>query len=211
MNTLKINVRPELVKALLLIAGKQDVRYYLNGVCVDFRTPGRVHLVATDGHRLMIADVTGSADGGLPERVTHAIIPRDMLESVKTLKGADLNITLIADEIGAVDVAVQGITTATGKEIDGKYPDWKRLIPRTSSGAPAQFNAAYIGDWGKVAKLLGNRDCIAPIAYNGEAATLVGLPGDCIGIQMPVRSDMALLPTVPEWIDSPVASEAAAA
>lgn len=41
------------LKAVALFAGKKDIRYYLNGVCVT-SIDGALGLVATDGHRLTV-------------------------------------------------------------------------------------------------------------------------------------------------------------
>ena len=49
---MKITVPANVIKALLLAASKQDVRYYLNAVCVDVTAKGAA-LVATDGHVLL--------------------------------------------------------------------------------------------------------------------------------------------------------------
>jgi DNA polymerase-3 subunit beta len=50
---MKITIDHSIIKALLICAAKQDIRYYLKGVCVDARANGDVVLVATDGHRLL--------------------------------------------------------------------------------------------------------------------------------------------------------------
>lgn len=48
---MKLKVSKLLLEGALIFQAKQDVRYYLNGIC--FMPDGRV--AATDGHRAMIA------------------------------------------------------------------------------------------------------------------------------------------------------------
>jgi len=185
------------VKALLVIAATKDVRYYLNGVAFDGSTPGRVHAVATDGHRLLalnIEDNKGTAPAW-PAGRAPVIVPRELLESVKPIKNGrtvhDLVITLTweSDRLPA-QVSVKGITVASGGAIDGAYPDWRRVFPRATSGKTAQFNAGYVGEFQKVHELLGG--AYSPqIAHNGDGGALVTFPGhyDAMAVLMPMRAD----------------------
>ncbi len=106
---------------------QQDVRYYLNGMLLE---AGGKHLraVATDGHRLALyeAEIEGAA---LDEQ--QVIVPRKgVLELQRLLDGeGTLNI-----ELGAKHVRIQlkGIRF-TSKLIDGRFPEYDRVIPKESS------------------------------------------------------------------------------
>lgn len=102
----------------------QDVRYYLNGLLFDF-TGDQLKAIATDGHRLALCDletpVSISGDRQL-------IVPRKgVMELSRMLSGEADNVTLA---IGRNHVRlVKGDTTFTSKLIDGRFPDYKAVIP----------------------------------------------------------------------------------
>lgn len=105
---------------------QQDVRYYLNGMLLE---TGGKHLraVATDGHRLALceAEIDGAS---LDEQ--QVIVPRKgVLELQRLLADeGDLNI-----ELGANHVRIQlEEIRFTSKLIDGRFPEYERVIPKES-------------------------------------------------------------------------------
>ncbi|MDX1571114.1 MAG: DNA polymerase III subunit beta [Xanthomonadales bacterium] len=102
----------------------QDVRYYLNGLLVELRS-GLVRSVATDGHRLAIADVEVELD--LPE-VRQIIVPRKGVLELQRLLGevgGDLRLELGRSHIRAH----LGDSIFTSKLIDGRFPDYEAVVP----------------------------------------------------------------------------------
>ncbi|HTP40085.1 MAG TPA: DNA polymerase III subunit beta [Steroidobacteraceae bacterium] len=106
---------------------QQDVRYYLNGTLLE--TDGKtLRTVATDGHRLAIAEATLAVAGKavVPQQV---IVPRKgVLELTRILDGsAEIEIA-----IGANHIRLQiGDVRFTSKLIDGKFPEYGRVIPNS--------------------------------------------------------------------------------
>lgn len=109
----------------------QDVRYYLNGLLLDFRD-GRLRTVATDGHRLAVCDYDG--DVGV-EADRQLIVPRKgVLELARMLSDAQDDVVL---SLGRNHVRlVNGNTRFTSKLIDGRFPDYEMVIP---AGADKQI------------------------------------------------------------------------
>lgn len=102
---------------------QQDVRYYLNGLLLE--TEGKhLRAVATDGHRLALAEVELAAAAGKNEQV---IVPRKgVLELNRLLDGdGELNVVLGSNHIR---VDCEGVRL-TSKLIDGRFPDYGRVIP----------------------------------------------------------------------------------
>ena len=102
----------------------QDIRYYLNGLLLQ--TEGnQLRLVSTDGHRLAFAGIT-LEDANLPK--AEVILPRKtVLELFKLLSHPEDNITV---ELLSNQVRVQsGDTVVVSKVVDGKFPDFTRVIP----------------------------------------------------------------------------------
>ncbi|NYT58485.1 DNA polymerase III subunit beta [Alcaligenaceae bacterium] len=102
---------------------QQDIRYYLNGLLFVFE-PGFVRAVATDGHRLAHS---GTAVEGISEK-HDVIVPRKTVLEMQRLLGD-------TDEPVSIDVAVGQIRFRFGdvelvsKLVEGKFPDFTRVIP----------------------------------------------------------------------------------
>ena len=115
-----------------------DIRYYLNGIL--FVAEGRtLTLVATDGHRLALAQAT--LDVEMPKQ--EVILPRKtVLELQRLLKdGAkDAKPAKDGSEAEAAPIAMcfaanQARFTFSGMEfvtklVEGKFPDFNRVIPK---------------------------------------------------------------------------------
>jgi DNA polymerase-3 subunit beta len=102
---------------------QQDIRYYLNGLLLVVED-GSLKLVATDGHRLAYAAMKLGAQ--LPRQ--EVIVPRKtVLELGKLLADSDAPVKI---EIAASQAAFSfGSIDLVSKLIDGKFPDYTRVIP----------------------------------------------------------------------------------
>ena len=102
----------------------QDVRYYLNGLLFDF-SGNQLRAIATDGHRLAICDLDSDIDIDSDRQL---IVPRKgVMELSRMLSGEDDEVTLA---IGRNHIRlVKGDTTFTSKLIDGRFPDYKAVVP----------------------------------------------------------------------------------
>jgi DNA polymerase III subunit beta len=102
---------------------QQDIRYYLNGLLMVVEE-GQLKLVATDGHRLAYAAVKLGAE--LPRQ--EVIVPRKtVLELAKLLGDDDSELRV---EISATQASFAfGTIQLISKLIDGKFPDYTRVIP----------------------------------------------------------------------------------
>ena len=102
---------------------QQDIRYYLNGLLMVVED-GSLKLVATDGHRLAYAALKLGAQ--LPRQ--EVIVPRKtVLELGKLLADSDAPVKI---EIAATQASFSfGTVDLVSKLIDGKFPDYTRVIP----------------------------------------------------------------------------------
>src|ERR1700693_751537 len=102
---------------------QQDVRYYLNGTLLE--TNGEVlRAVATDGHRLSCCEV---ALEGRVRELQQIILPRKGVLELQRLLDGEGEIEVA---IGTNHVRVQiGEVRFTSKLIDGKFPEYGRVIP----------------------------------------------------------------------------------
>ena len=201
---MELQMTIEQVKALLVIAPKSDVRYYLNGALLEVRDD-RAWLVATDGHRMLVIRPTARIEGN-EWREGQWIIPRDLLAGAKVKKGGFLFLSIDqyqGEKEPYLHCARARIITGTGElsapTVDGVFPDWRRVVPRDASGAWAHYDPAYVADFGAVAELLSGARINARIHTNGTDAAPVDLGTDeALGVLMPIRRDNVAY-TRPDW------------
>ena len=126
-NTKKIVLAQKELKSLLLSVqyamAQQDVRYYLNGVLL-IAEGNKLKAVATDGHRL--AYNAGLIKENFEKQ--EIILPRKaVIELSKLLEDTEENVELEFSQ-QQVKATFSDITLIT-KVIDGKFPDYERVIP----------------------------------------------------------------------------------
>src|SRR5216117_3475739 len=112
---------------------QQDIRYYLNGMLL-VADKGSLQAVATDGHRLSWASLEVAGDYQRQE----VILPRKtVLELSKLLADVEDPVTI---DILANQVRFRfGSVELVSKVVDGKFPDYNRVIP---SGHSRMFEVA---------------------------------------------------------------------
>ena len=128
----------QLIDATHFAMAQQDVRYYLNGLMLEL-AGSRLRAVATDGHRLSLADIEADLQVDEPVQV---IVPRKGIsELLRLLDESDEPAHV---ELGSnhVRVALPGIVF-TSKLIDGRFPDYERVIP-ADSGHPISADCGVL-------------------------------------------------------------------
>jgi DNA polymerase-3 subunit beta len=104
---------------------QQDVRYYLNGLLFEINGT-RLRTVATDGHRLSICDcpITGGSS-----KTVQAIVPRKGILELQRLLGDDEETVAVTLSDNHIRIEF-GDAVFTSKLIDGKFPDYERVVPQ---------------------------------------------------------------------------------
>jgi DNA polymerase III subunit beta len=105
-----------------------DIRYYLNGIL--FVAEGKtLTLVATDGHRLALAQATLETD--MPKQ--EVILPRKtvlelqrLLKDDKESEGEPIQMRFAGNQAKFVFGGMEFVT----KLVEGKFPDYNRVIPK---------------------------------------------------------------------------------
>lgn len=101
---------------------QQDVRYYLNGLMLETEE-STLRAVATDGHRLALCEVSLTE----PAQTGQVIVPRKAVLELQRILGTDGTIELA---IGTNHVRAEiGDIRFTSKLIDGRFPEYGRVIP----------------------------------------------------------------------------------
>lgn len=192
---------------------KQDIRYYLNGVCV---TPmpaeiGGVLVAATDGHAMgMWHDAKGEADRQVIMRVSPGLLSAAAKGGVVRTVGERLAVVHLntKTEIEDNEVYVQANEDrayADPKadverwEIPGKFPDVLRVVPdladldRSTGQHLGAINAKCLARIEKAMPKTGkcNSGCIIR-QKSADSAALIQFPRqhEAAVVIMPMRDDM---------------------
>lgn len=120
----------------------EETRYYLTGIYLHTLVQdGRpiLRAVATDGHRLALADMPApEGAAGTP----GVIVPRKTIQEARRLMedaGEAIDVQLSAQKV-RFDF---GRAALTSKVIDGSFPDYTRVIPRDNSRVMTVDNALF--------------------------------------------------------------------
>lgn len=117
-----------LVEDTMFAMAQQDVRYYLNGLLMEVGGD-KLRAVATDGHRLALKEI--EVQTGAKE-LHQIIIPRKgVIEIARLLSNSDEEVKVQISK-NHIRLNINNIQF-TSKLIDGKFPDYERVIPKASS------------------------------------------------------------------------------
>lgn len=190
---MKTSLTTSLVKPLLDIASIDDVRYYLNGVCIEWHS-GRWQAIATDGHVLM---TTWGVCADVEFMGKTIIIPRETLKLALDAK-SELDVFSLepTNEGKWIISAGSGNTVRelVFRPVDGRYPQWRNVIPRTEPTGEKSFVHPFLT--AKVQKAFNmmrglkatNQTQVMSIAMNGNGASIVACEDlNAVGIIMPMR------------------------
>lgn len=202
---MEITISTVVFAAASLFRGIDDIRYYLNGLYLETGAHG-ARLVGCDGPQLAVAKI----EGAYPE--SSIILPGSLVAAVKAKAKGPQEVTLAFDEghrryvkkgniegiIVPRDITLtMGEITTTAKELDGKFPDYRRVVPDEVDGAPTQFAPYLLTRIDKACAILGNKT-FTGVAYNGEKSALSVIAEHFVVITMPFKTDP--LTKSPAWV-----------
>ncbi|GAB3341182.1 DNA polymerase III subunit beta [Chromohalobacter beijerinckii] len=158
--TLTRGTLKHLIDATSFAMAQQDVRYYLNGMLLEFGHH-LVRTVATDGHRLAVCARSAEVE---VEPSQKLIVPRKgILELARLLDGSDEPVELT---IGGTHLRAQtGDFTFTSKLVDGKFPDYERVVPRGG-------DKVVIAERGELRQVLSRTAILSNEKYRGVRLNL---------------------------------------
>lgn len=148
--------KTSLLSAMIFQAQK-DVRYYLNGICF---APGK-KLYSTDGHRAFIGE---HSTEDLEENMIIAIKGAKFTRFEKAEIDTESGLVVYLDEHGT------RVGAGLCEVVDGRFPDIQRIISNFESKPTDEigFNAGYLADLEKAAKLFNPKFCGIKIKPNGN-------------------------------------------
>jgi|GEM_PF-3895726 len=208
----KFPIELKALKALALLASKDETRYVLNGVAVS-REGGSIFVVATDGRRLGVIRCIATDEHEFTE-TRPLIIPLDLIKRApKPIVGHE--VTISSD--GKLITITNHIDTVVGKGIEGNYPNWKHVIPDGPVCAPRRiaFNPEQMRGFFDVGKVLvGYKtsfllEQIAPTDNQNHegfwsSPFILRISGlnEFFGILMPLSTSREDIEFIPGWVSA---------
>lgn len=168
--TLKAKDLKLLIEKTRFAISTEETRYYLNGIYLhEARDPSLLRAVATDGHRLAQAQIAlpeGAA--GMP----GIIVPRKtVLEVVKLLDGDDGEVAI---SLSAAKIRFTiGHLVLTSKLIDGTFPDYERVIPRSHDKVLIADTKSFADAVDRVSTISQEKSRAVKLALSDGRMTLV--------------------------------------
>lgn len=124
MNTFTLPWRH--LRAINLAASRDETRYVLQGVLLEFRQKGYVTMVATDGRFLVASRVVCEHDMAKDAKV---IVPSVLIKAIKPQKIDDLEVVIDGDPNNRkISLTRPQAIHISMPEIDGNYPTWRAAI-----------------------------------------------------------------------------------
>ena len=159
-------------KSVAVCCAREDVRQYLNGMLLDVRE-GTLYLAASDGHRMGVCRIEGVTGSD-----SQAIIPVASVDDFLTFATeSEACIRLYPNLAVVVSDAGEFYT----KLLEGKYPDYQRLLKKPSSPSTLKANRpALLASAQRVALMADQRSF--GIKFNlGREITLTTAASDIEG------------------------------
>lgn len=186
---MKITIDRNALRAVSRFAAVKDIRYYLQGVNIE-STPLQTRLCATDGHTLAVhraeakGDNEGSWTGILPLDAVNTLLK--MKSVLRHLKNEPIAVTV--SDTGEIRCDWNGQSIIT-RAVDGKFPDYRRVIPSTLDGQPAWINPDYLTRIVDAAKDIGIGAGFT-FGFGGNSCSLAYIGQDMLAVAMPMRLDL---------------------
>jgi len=151
----------------------EETRYYLNGiffhtVAENGSGSAMLRAVATDGHRLALADSAAPKGAqGMP----GVIVPRKTINELKRLLDDAADMVEIAVSPQKIRFAL-GDAVLTSKLIDGSFPEYARVIPKGNAKKLKVSNKAFSEAVDRVATVSAERSRSVRLALEKDKVTL---------------------------------------
>lgn len=168
----------------------KDIRYYMNGIRIEAGNE-LARLIATDGHRIHAVQFNAPEQAELFTAIMPASFVNTLLK-YKFGKYATKTFNLEFTELHVKCSMADSIAFAV--LIDGKFPDYQRCIPATTSGEVAMYNPEYLMDLTLAGRAYNeSKNEVYTPRHNGQSSGLF-TSGCFLAIIMPLRGNDGSIP-----------------
>lgn len=167
----------QLIRKTLFAVGDNDTRYVLNGLLIVVTSAGdlpMIRLVATDGHRLAMAEQklegqNKKSDDAQDEKV---IIPKKAAAEIRRLLEEDDDEPMIGFTKNMLIFRKSGLVL-TSRLMEGNYPNYQQVIPKAGSKQVAVNRDDLEGALRRVSVLSQNKTYAVKLTFSKKAITLL--------------------------------------
>src|SRR3989442_14712427 len=166
--TVEAKILRDMLTQTSFAVSHDETRYALNGVLFAFQGKD-VRMVATDGHRLALS--TRSLGNVIP--TATGIVPRKAVTEIMRVLGAGEEVQIAITENQFVLQMPNFVMTA--RLIEGQFPNYDAVIPRTQPGRLAAPRSSLTAALLRVAVMAAERNkpvklVLSPGSLTGKAA-----------------------------------------
>jgi DNA polymerase-3 subunit beta len=166
-----VNELMRLIDKTRFAISTEETRYYLNGLYLHTVNEGgetKLRAVATDGHRLALAEMPAPEGAvGLP----GVIVPRKTIAEARRLMesaGEHVDVQLSPQKVRFEF----GAAALTSKVIDGAFPDYLRVIPKGNDKQADIDNALFAKAVDRVATISAEKSRSVKLAFDNDRVKL---------------------------------------
>ena len=179
-----MEIQSNLIRAAAECATENDIRSYLNGVCIEYTASNdRVWIIGTNGHVLFAA---WQAVDPVSESF-KVLIPTKMASKIKSKSPIDVS------PDGTVTTFFDGTAGSFKADTLDFYPDWRYVVPKQVKNEHQVYQNIYLVKAAKIFDLVagakGKASHVDVRGGQGEPGIVQGLPAHCIMVMMPIRLD----------------------
>jgi DNA polymerase-3 subunit beta len=161
------------LKAVLHAASKDETRYNLNGVMVDADGEPTVRCVATDGHRLCVADagpvsLPWSGQVIIPARAVKLLLPL-------MFKSPEVCLSQVGKPFQTITISGDGWSVAV-RTIEGEFPNYHQVIPRDTAETVQVNRAEFVEAVSSMIAVAPERSHAVKFTINGDIVLEVNNP-----------------------------------
>lgn len=158
------------LKSVFYAMSRDETRYNLNGVCIEADKEPTVRVIATDGHRLAVADagpVKLPWEGSIlvPHKAVKLLLP--------LLKGlSEVDMVVDSDRL----YIASGDWSVVTRLIEGEFPNWRQVVPKNVAETIQVDRAEFSSCIDAVAEMSAERSRAVKFTINGDIVMTANNP-----------------------------------
>ena len=168
---LKSSILKEMIDKTYFAISNEETRYYLNGIffhTIKLNNKFFLRSIATDGHRLAQCETISPAAAN---NIFSTIIPKKLIFELRKL------IDEVEDEI-KIDLSERkikfsfGETILISKLIDGKFPDYEKVIPKDTKNSFSIDRKIFLESINRIATISSEKSKAIKLNLNRNKLTI---------------------------------------
>lgn len=188
---MELSLRKSDLKAAFICSAVKDIRYYLQGVYLEFApsasgaaTDGILTFAATDGHILFAGTAPAVFEADPQVAPFWMIIPNDAVKAAIKTKNDVVILRSLPDGRYSLGDTIFA-------PIDAKFPDFRRVIPASVSGETGHYDPELLVRGNDALReYFGSKKRVYRLNNNGkDAGVICGDSRDAVVVVMPMCTE----------------------